>query len=295
MPESVITAEEAAEVRVHEGLLRTLFHDPVGVAGAIMIGLVFFAAIFGPLLAPHDPTQIYVDSRLASPGGQFLLGADELGRDVLSRVLSGARISLQVGVTVVLIAGIIGVAIGMIAGFYRGILDGVLMRIMDSIFAFPTLLLALAVIAVLGTDLRNLILALIVVYVPAFARIARSATLTVCQEPYLEAARSLGARNRRLILKHVLPNITAPVTVQFTVGLAYAILVEASLSYLGLGVQPPAASWGSMLATGKPYIEFAPWVSLVPGFCIMFTVLGFNLLGDAMRDSLDPRLRSIHD
>lgn len=286
---------EPTEAHEHEGFIRRLLHDPVGVAGAIMIGLVFLAALVGPLLAPHDPTTIYVESRLASPGGEFLLGADELGRDVLSRVLYGARISVQVGVIVVLCASVIGVAVGLIAGFYRGFLDGVLMRIMDSIFAFPTLLLALAVIAVLGTDLRNLILALVVVYIPAFARISRSATLTVMQEPYLEAARSLGAKNRRLLLKHVLPNIAAPVTVQFTVGLAYAILVEASLSYLGLGVQPPAASWGSMLATGKPYIEFAPWVSIVPGFCIMFTVLGFNLLGDAMRDSLDPRLRTVHD
>lgn len=286
---------EPTESLEHEGFLRRLFHDPVGVSGAVMIGLVLIAAVFGPLLAPHDPTTIYVDSRLAPPGGQFLLGADELGRDVLSRVLHGARISIQVGLIVVVGASVIGVTIGLIAGFYRGFLDGLLMRIMDSIFAFPTLLLALAVIAVLGTDLRNLILALVVVYIPAFARIARSATLTVMQEPYLEAARSLGARNRRILVKHVLPNIAAPITVQFTIGLAYAILVEASLSYLGLGVQPPAASWGSMLATGKPYIEFAPWVSLVPGFCIMFTVLGFNLLGDAMRDSLDPRLRTVHD
>ncbi|HEX6947134.1 MAG TPA: ABC transporter permease [Acidimicrobiia bacterium] len=286
---------DVTDIQDHEGFLKGLLHDPVGVAGAIMIGLILLAAVLGPLVAPHDPTMIYVDARLAAPGGRFLLGADELGRDVLSRVLYGARISVQVGVTVVAFAGVIGVTIGLLAGFYRGWLDGILMRIMDSIFAFPTLLLALAVIAVLGTELRNLIAALVVVYVPAFARIARSATLTVMQEPYLEAARSLGARTRRLLIKHILPNIAAPVTVQFTIGLAYAILVEASLSYLGLGVQPPAASWGSMLATGKPYIEFAPWVSLVPGFCIMFTVLGFNLLGDAMRDTLDPRLRTVQD
>lgn len=258
-----------------------------------MVAFAILIALFGPLIAPHDPTTINVEARLAPPNSEYLLGGDELGRDVLSRALYGARVSMQVGVTVVVVAGIIGVVIGLVAGFYRGFLDGFLMRVMDSIFAFPTLLLALAVIAVLGIDLRNLILALIVVYIPAFARITRSATLAVSAGPYVEAARSLGAKNRRLIFTHILPNITAPITVQFTVSLAYAILVEASLSYLGLGIQPPAASWGSMLATGKPYMEIAPWVAVVPGLCIMFTVLGFNLLGDALRDSLDPRLRTL--
>ena len=183
-------------------------------------------------------------------------------------------------------------SVGLIAGYARGAMDAALMRVMDVIFAFPTILLALAVIAVLGTDLRNLILALTIVYIPAFARITRASTLSVSEEPYVEAARSVGASHARIVVQHILPNVSAPITVQFTVSLAYAILVEASLSFLGLGVQPPAASWGAMLATGKPYIELSPWVSVVPGLSIMLTVLGFNLLGDGMRDAMDPRMRS---
>lgn len=272
--------------------LQAISRDRVGLAGVVLVALALGAAAFGPLLAPQDPTHINPGARLAPPGGQFLLGADELGRDLFSRALYGARISVQVGLVVVLLAGLIGVTIGLLAGYFRGALDGILMRIMDTLFAFPTLLLALAVVAVLGTDLINLIMALTIVYVPAFARIARGSTLSVSEEPYVEAARSVGASNARIIVRHILPNITAPITVQFTVSLAYAILVEASLSYLGLGVQPPDASWGSMLATGKPYLEISPWVSIVPGVSIMLTVLGFNLLGDALRDAMDPRLRS---
>jgi peptide/nickel transport system permease protein len=272
--------------------LHAISRDRVGLAGCVLVALALGAALLGPLLAPQDPTVIHPGARLAPPGGEFLLGADELGRDLFSRALYGARISVQVGLVVVVLAGLIGVTIGLMAGYFRGLLDGILMRIMDTLFAFPTLLLALAVVAVLGTDLINLIMALTIVYVPAFARIARGSTLSVSEEPYVEAARSAGASNVRIIVRHILPNITAPITVQFTVSLAYAILVEASLSYLGLGVQPPDASWGSMLATGKPYLEISPWVSIVPGVSIMLTVLGFNLLGDALRDAMDPRLRS---
>lgn len=272
--------------------LRMLARDRVGIMGLILVCFAVGAAIFGPMLTPFDPTRIHPGERLAAPGGRFLLGADELGRDLLSRTLHGARISLQVGLIVVFLAGTVGVTIGLIAGYVKGAVDTVLMRVMDTIFAFPTILLALAVIAVLGTDLRNLILALTIVYIPAFARITRGSTLSVTEEPYVEAARSIGVPHPAIIYRHILPNVSAPITVQFTVSLAYAILVEASLSFLGLGVQPPAASWGSMLATGKPYIEISPWVSVVPGLSIMLTVLGFNLLGDGMRDALDPRLRS---
>ncbi len=272
-------------------LLSGLLRDKAGVAGAILVGGALFAAVFGPLLAPYDPNLIHPGDRLAPPSGAFWLGADELGRDVLSRALYGARISIIVGVLVVLIAGLIGVTIGLVSGYAKGLVDGVAMRVMDVLFAFPTLLLAMAVVAVLGTEFRNLVIALAVVYVPAFARVTRASTLTVMEEPYIEAARAVGLTHRRIMFRYVLPNITAPVLVQATISLAYAILVEASLSYLGLGVQPPDASWGSMLATGKPYIEQSAWVCVVPGVAIMLTVLGFNLLGDALRDALDPRLR----
>ena len=273
-------------------LLGLLVRDRVGLVGGILVVAAIGAAVFGPVLAPYDPTLIHPGANLAPPGPMFPLGADELGRDILSRALYGARISMEVSLIVVTLAGTIGVTLGLLSGYFKGLLDVVLMRLMDTIFAFPTLLLALTVVAVLGTDLRNLILAITIVYIPAFARIARGSTLTVSQQPYVEAARSVGVPHARILLRYVLPNILAPVTVQFTISLAYAILVEASLSYLGLGVQPPAASWGSMLATGKPFMELSPWVAIVPGVAIMLTVLGFNLLGDALRDSLDPRLRS---
>lgn len=286
LPEPAGTA-----VRQHSRILRGLVHDKAGLVGAVLVGGALLAAVFGPLLAPYDPNLIHPGDRLAAPGSTFWLGADELGRDVLSRALYGARISIVVGLLVVLIAGLIGVTIGLISGYAKGLVDGVAMRVMDVLFAFPTLLLAMAVVAVLGTDFRNLIIALAVVYVPAFARVTRASTLTVMEEPYIEAARAVGLTHRRIMLRYVLPNITAPVLVQATISLAYAILVEASLSYLGLGVQPPDASWGSMLATGKPYIELSAWVCVVPGVAIMLTVLGFNLLGDALRDALDPRLR----
>lgn len=270
----------------------SILRDRVGLLGLVLVGLALFAAIVGPFIAPHDPTRIFGDQRLAPPSGTFLLGGDELGRDILSRALHGARISLFVGVTVVVLAGSIGVVLGVVSGYYRGALDTVVMRLMDTLFAFPTLLLALVVVAVLGTAMINLIAALTIVYVSAFARIARGSTLSITSEPYVEAARAVGVSDFRIIRRYVVPNITAPVTVQFTVSLAYAILVEASLSYLGLGVQPPDASWGLMLATGKPFIELSPWLSIVPGLSIMVTVLGFNLVGDALRDAMDPRLRS---
>lgn len=283
-------APKARSPRVE--ILLAIMRDRVGVLGVVLVGLAFFAAIVGPFLAPHDPTEIFTTQRLAPPGSQFLLGADELGRDILSRALHGARVSLFVSITVVVLAGAIGVTLGLVAGYYRGILDTIVMRMMDTLFAFPTLLLALVVVAVLGTAMTNLIAALTIVYIPAFARIARGSTLSVSSEPFVEAARSVGVSDARIIRRYVLPNITAPVTVQFTVSLAYAILVEASLSYLGLGVQPPDASWGLMLATGKPFIELSPWLSIVPGISIMLTVLGFNLVGDALRDAMDPRMRS---
>jgi peptide/nickel transport system permease protein len=272
-----------------------LGRDRAGLVGVILVALTLLVAVFGPALAPYDPTLIFPGERLAAPGARFLLGADELGRDMLSRTLYGARISIQVGVIVVTLASLVGVPLGLIAGYFKGRLDLILMRLVDIMFAFPTILLALALIAVLGTDLRNLILAITIVYIPSFARVTRGSTLSVSEEPYVEAARAVGVSHARIIFQHILPNVSAPIIVQFTISLAYAILVEASLSFLGLGVQPPAASWGSMLATGKPYIDLSPWVSVVPGVAIMLTVLGFNLLGDGMRDALDPRLRSRGD
>lgn len=273
-------------------ILKTVLRDRIGMAGAILAGLMMLAALLAPWIAPHNPTAINGRDRLQGPSLKYLLGTDELGRDLLSRALYGAQVSLTVSLTVVALAALIGISIGVASGYFRGLLDGVSMRIMDILFAFPTILLALAVVSTLGTDTRNLIIALTIVYVPTFARISRGAALTVSREVYVEAARSVGVGHFRILTRYILPNITAPIAVQITISLAYAILVESSLSYLGLGVQPPSASWGSMLASGKVHMERSLWPSLVPGMFIVITVLGFNLLGDALRDSLDPRLRA---
>lgn len=273
-------------------VLESLRRDRIGMVGAVLVVVITLLAIFAPWIAPYDPTEMHSSQRLVGPGSEFWLGSDEAGRDLLSRALHGARTSLRVSLIVVSLAALIGVPIGLISGYYRGIVDGVSMRLMDVLFAFPTLLLALAVVATLGPDVRNLVIALTIVFMPSFARIARGAALTVSAEPYVEAARSVGVRDRRVIFRYVLPNVAAPIAVQFTISLATAILTEASLGYLGLGVPPPTPSWGGMLATGKAYMETSMWPSLVPGLCIMVTVLGFNLLGDALRDSLDPRLRA---
>lgn len=272
-------------------LLDTLRRDKIGAIGAVLVVVMTSLALFAPWVAPFDPLAMSSGNRLVSPSTTFLLGSDEAGRDLLSRALYGARTSLVVSLTVVIIAGLVGVTLGLISGYFRGIIDGVTMRFMDIIFAFPTLLLALAVVATLGPEVRNLVIALSIVFVPSFARVTRGAALAISAEPYVEAARSVGVANHRVISRYVLPNVMAPIAVQFTISLANVILVEASLGYLGLGVPPPTPSWGAMLASGKSFIELSMWPSVVPGLFIMVTVLGFNLLGDSLRDSLDPRLR----
>lgn len=270
--------------------LRLLTRDKVGAVGLVIVVLMAVAAAFAPLLAPYDPTAMS-NQRLAPPGGDFLLGADEAGRDLLSRALYGARTSLSVSLIVVTCAAAVGVLLGLLAGFYRGVLDAIITPVTDIMFAFPTLLLALAVVAARGPGTENLILALVIVFIPSFARIVRGTAMSVRREPYVESGRSVGLSNTRLIFKYILPNSIAPIAVQFTTSIAYAILIEASLGYLGLGVQPPQPSWGSMLSNGKAFMEMSVWPSVVPGVCIMIAVLGFNLLGDTLRDVLDPRLR----
>lgn len=271
--------------------LSTLTRDKIGLLGLIIVVVSIVAAVFAPWVAPYDPLAMSTGNRLLGPSETFLLGADEAGRDLLSRAIYGARTSLTVSLTVVLLAAIIGVALGLYSAFYKGLIDGVTMRFMDILFAFPTLLLALAVVATLGPAVPNLILALTIVFIPGFARVTRGAALAVGAEPYVEAARSVGVSNTRIIWRYILPNAMAPIAVQFTISIANAILVEASLGYLGLGVPPPTPSWGAMLASGQSFIEVSMWPSLVPGAFIMLAVLGFNLLGDSLRDSLDPRLR----
>ena len=285
-------AEAASTRKTSRNLevLRLIWRDRVGAIGLVIVVLMVGAAALAPLIAPYDPTAMS-NQRLAAPGGDFLLGADEAGRDLLSRALYGARTSLAVSLIVVTCAGAIGVLLGLLAGFYRGFLDAVITPATDIMFAFPTLLLALAVVAARGPGTENLILALILVFIPSFARVVRGTAMSVRREPYVESGQAVGLTNTRLIFKYILPNSVAPIAVQFTTSLATAILVEASLGYLGLGVQPPQPSWGSMLSSGKAFMEMSIWPSVVPGVCIMIAVLGFNLLGDTLRDVLDPRLR----
>lgn len=290
MAELALPRTRAALPRERFAVLQILARDRAGLVGAAILLLVVGAAVLGPLLSPHDPTT-FSRQRLAAPGGTYLLGTDEFGRDLLTRALYGARISLEVAAVAVGLASVIGIAAGVLSGYYGRWIDGLLMRSMDVIFAFPTILLALAVVAVLGPALRNLELAVAIVYIPVFARLARGATIVVMAEAYVEAARAVGATDLRVMRLHVGPNIVAPLVVQFTINIAYAILVESSLSYLGLGVQPPTPSWGSMLSTGKQFVETSLWPTLVPGGAIMLTVLACNLLGDALRDAADPRLR----
>lgn len=279
-------------VRRRPSLVRLFLADRGAVTGTVLVLLVVIAALGAQHLAPFDPTRAQVSERIQPPSFKHLLGTDVLGRDVLSRVLYGAQISLLVSVTSVAAALILGVPLGLIAGYYKGKIDQGLMRVTDVMFAIPSILLALALVAVLGTAVQNVILAIAIVYTPSFARVARGSTLSVREMDYVLAAQACGAGDLRIMLNYLLPNIASPLTVQATVAMAYAILTEASLSFLGVGVQPPTPTWGNILNEGKPYMESMPWLTIVPGVAIMVAVMGFNLLGDAIRDVLDPRTRS---
>ncbi len=282
---------DAAQV-ARARFLRALSGTPVALIGAVLVAVVVAVAVAAPILAPHGPAS-QIAKPLLPPGGQYLLGTDEFGRDELSRLIFGARVSLYVGGLAVLIALSLGATAGVLAGFFGGWVDDVTMRIMDVVLSLPALVLAIAITSVLGPTLTNAMLAIGLVYAPTFARVARGPTLTVVRVPYIEAARSIGASNLRIIARHVLPNVAAPILVQMTVSFSTAILTEAALSFLGLGTQPPTASWGLMLSAARQYMLIDPWIAVLPGSAIAVTVLGFNLLGDGLRDLLDPRMRAL--
>jgi peptide/nickel transport system permease protein len=266
------------------------WRNPIGIAGAAIIALTIVVAIAAPVLAPTDPTS-QAAKRLLAPSVTNLMGTDELGRDTLSRIIYGARASLQVGIISVLLALVVGTSMGIAAGFFRGPIDDVLMRVVDIMFAFPGLVLAIVIAGLLGPSRTNAMIAIGVVYAPAFARVIRGSVLTVMSELYVEAARVVGSSNWRIVWRYLLPNIMAPLIVLVTVYLSGAVLSEAALSFLGLGTQPPDPSWGSMLNTARQYMELAPAMAIFPGAAIMLVVLGFNFLGDGLRDILDPKLR----
>ena len=264
---------------------------PVAVAGLVVIVLFIAVAIFAPLIAPYDPIATSWSAIRKAPSLAHWMGTDENGRDVLSRVMFGARASLLAGVVAVLIAAGIGVPAGLLAGFAEGWIDIVLSRIVDAMLACPFLILAIALAAFLGPDLTNAMIAIGVSTAPRFMRVARAATLDASSNDYVEAARAIGNPGWRVAVRHVLPNIVPPVMVQGTLAIAAAIIAEASLSFLGLGQQPPAPSWGSMLNSAQRFLSQAPWLAVFPGLAIFLAVLSFNLVGDGLRDALDPRGR----
>jgi peptide/nickel transport system permease protein len=288
----IVIAEKRRPKHGVRGFIHRLRQTRLATSALVVIALLIVAAIFAPLLAPYNPERTDFTAALASPSWSHWLGTDNLGRDILSRIIFGARISVQVGIIAVGISVAIGVPIGLLVGYTRnGLLDTAVMRCIDALLAFPTLVLALAISAVLGPSLRNVMIAVGVVGVPSYARLIRGQVLAIKQNEYIEAARAIGLTDVRILARYVLPNVTAPLIVQASIGVAFAIMSEASLSFLGLGVQPPTPSWGGMLSIGKDYLQLAWWMSLAPGFAIFITVLAVNFLGDGIRDALDPSLR----
>ena len=293
-PEPVIIDQQQREIKPRrrwvDSLLR-IIKSKTSFVGLCIILILIITAILAPVIAPYSPTDQSIIDRYQSPSGTHWLGTDELGRDIFSRIIYGTRISIQIGLITVGISMVIGVLLGGIAGYFGKWADQIIMRLIDILMAFPSILLAIALVAVLGPSLQNAMIAVGIVGIPQFARIVRSAVLSVKETEYIEAARAIGAKHKRIFLQHVLPNSLAPIIVQATLGIGTAILDAAGLSFLGLGAQPPTPEWGAMLSDGRSALQTAPWVVAFPGIAIFLVVLGFNLFGDGLRDALDPRLK----
>ncbi len=272
--------------------LKRLARNRGALAGAIVLALILLTAVFAPLLAPEDPLEQQYGRVLTQPNGSNPLGTDQFGRDVLSRIIVGSRQSLMVAAIAIAIASSVGTLLGLVTGYYGGWVDLLIQRLIDVQLAFPGVLFALAVVAVLGPGLRNAMIAVGISLVPSYARMVRGSVLSVRENAYIEAARVLGVGDVRLVMRHILPNVLAPIMVLSTVSIAWAILIGASLSFLGLGAQLPNPEWGLDLATSRDYLREAWWMSTFPGLAIMLTVISVNLLGEGLRDALDPRLRN---
>ncbi|KAF5425234.1 peptide/nickel transport system permease protein [Candidatus Methanomarinus sp.] len=257
--------------------------------GTIIITLLVLAAIFAPILAPYDPIETNVDDRLMKPCIEHPLGTDHLGRDVYSRLLYGARISLTIGIVVVSISALIGIILGIYSGFYGGLIDSTIMRLVDAFLTFPSVFLAIVIAGVLQPGITSVMIALVVVGWTKYARVGRGSVLSLKEKEFVESAISLGVRDRYIMFRHIFPNIITPIIIVATLGMADAILSSASLSFLGFGPQPPAPEWGAMLNAGRPFMQTDPYLMIFPGLAIMILVLGFNLLGDGLRDILDPK------
>jgi peptide/nickel transport system permease protein len=292
----MVADEQGEQFRPMRDVVRRLLRHRGAVAGLVVILLFFAAALLAPLLSPYDPLAQDLNRRLQGPSSAHPLGTDDFGRDLLSRVMHGARISLTIGFISVGIAVAGGLVLGLVAGFYTTgrwgrMIDIIIMRTSDILLAFPAVLLAIAIVTAFGPGLRNAMLAIAIIYLPRFIRLVRAAILVEKEHTYIEAGQALGMSHRRLLLRHLLPNVISPVIVQATLGLAEAIIEAAALSFLGLGATPPTPEWGAMLSEGRSYLRLAPWVTFFPGMAIFLIVVSFNLLGDGLRDALDPRLR----
>lgn len=271
------------------GFLQVLLRSPSAKLGAIICCVLILTALFAPWIAPFDPTSMGAGKALTPPNGDYWFGTDELGRDLFSRIVYGSRLTLKVGVIAVGISMTAGVLIGLVAGYAGGWLEAILMRLVDVLFSFTETLIALAAVAVLGPSLTNAMIAVGISSIPFYARITYGAVLVEKNKEYFKAAQAVGAKHRRLIFRHILPNILSPIIVVATVGVSVAVLSASALSFLGLGAQPPSPEWGAILAAGRDYFKRAPWITTFPGVAIALTVLGFNLLGDGLREALDPQ------
>lgn len=298
-PATLDPVEQAQETAIESSgfwhtTLRRLMRHRIGRIGVVIVTVLVIMAVFGPILSPYDPNAIDFTNRFSPPTLAHPMGTDDFGRDTFSRILYGARVSLMVGLIAVTIATVLGTTFGLVSGYTRRRwVDEVIMRSMDIIFAFPAILLAIAILAALGKGVTNAMIAIGLVYTPIFARIVRGAVLSIRNEEYITAARALGTRNHIILTRHILPNSSAPLIVEISLSLAFAILAEAALSFFGLGTPPPDASWGRMLSEGRAYFQQSFWMALFPGLAIMLAVMGFNFLGDGLRDALDPKMKQL--
>lgn len=275
----------------NESVIGMIWREPLGRAGLLGVAFIIFLAVLAPLIAQYDVAKMHPKAKLAPPSAEFWFGTDHFGRDVFSRIVYGARVSLIVGIVSVSISAGLGYIFGMIAGFFEGKVEAVILMIMDIIFAFPSILLALFIVSALGTSIINTMIAIGIVNIPVFTRTVRASVKSVKSMDYIKNARSVGLKPAGILFKHITPNVLAPFTVQATLALSGAVLTEASMSFLGLGIQPPNPSWGSMLSDARKYMEIAPWLVIFPALFIVLTILSFNVLGDALRDVLDPKLK----
>jgi peptide/nickel transport system permease protein len=286
------TATFTEGISIHRRRWEAIKRNKTTLIGLALTIVVIVVTLLAPEISPYDPDEQFLDLVLEKPGNRFLLGTDEFGRDLLSRILFGARTSVTVGIVSILLAALIGVPVGILAGYRGGWMDQMISRVVDTIMSFPTLLIGILVVAALGSGLYKVAIAIGVAFIPRFIRLARGSTLAIKEKGYILSAKSIGASDARIIFIHCLPNILGDVTVMATLWVAVAIRVEASLSFLGIGVQPPMASWGAMVGTGVDNLFTAPWISLFPGLAILLTIFSFNLLGDGIRDVVDPKLSS---